>query len=77
MTSVGNVFWTNFKIMKQLHTGICITLGLGSGGCNIVNFFKKISDQFSIWWEKLNFGWKTGDRRPLFPALHDNTTETI
>ena len=51
-----------------------MSLGLRSVGYNIVNFFlkncpDKISDQFSIWSEKLNFGWKIADRRPLFQAL--------
>ena len=37
------------------------------------NFFQicpeKNSDHFSIWSEKLKFGRKTADRRPLFQAL--------
>ena len=47
-----------------------ITLAvLISGFFQKKNIPDKISDQFSIWSEKLDFDWKAADCRPLFQAL--------
>ena len=65
---------THLVTMKQLHPHwnldyIWIRVWWPYSLIFLKNCLDKISDQFSIWLEKLKFGWKTADRRLLFQAL--------